>query len=117
MGEKTPRQVEPVCPITDLMQEEKNGLKMDPQVQSQKPKDTRFQPGHPGGPGRPKGSVGIKRLIREALWKDGGQTVDKIVESVMIRAKYDLAYLRFILATLDETESSELPNSRTPEPG
>ncbi|MEX2242636.1 MAG: hypothetical protein WD716_02195 [Fimbriimonadaceae bacterium] len=84
------------------MNEEKNGLKTAPHLQKQDPKDTQFRPGNPGGPGRPKGSIGIKRLIREALWKDGGKQVHKIVDTAIWKADHELAYLKFLLAVLDE---------------
>jgi hypothetical protein len=84
------------------MNDEKNGLKTAPHLQKQDPKDTQFQPGNPGGPGRPKGSIGIKRLMRETLWKDGGEAVQKIVDLVISKSGYDLAYTRFLLSTLDE---------------
>jgi hypothetical protein len=47
--------------------------------------------------------------MREALWKDGGKAVHKIVELVISKSGYDLAYTRFLLSTLDELAEHE-PN-------
>jgi hypothetical protein len=97
------------CPTNPTMNDEKNARKtLSAQVPHQLQPHT-FQPGNPGGPGRPKGSIGIKRLMRETLWKDGGAAVQKIVDLVISKSGYDLAYTRFLLSTLDEVAEHD-PN-------
>jgi hypothetical protein len=47
--------------------------------------------------------------MRETLWKDGGAAVQKIVDLVISKSGYDLAYTRFLLSTLDEVAEHD-PN-------
>ena len=90
-----------------MQDNEKNGQKMAPQDNKRDPRDTQFKAGHPGGPGRPRGSIGLKRLIKQALWQDEGKYAKEIAEHAVKEARYFLPWLKFLMEQLDELKVNE----------
>jgi hypothetical protein len=65
-------------------------------------KDHLFQPGNPGGPGRPKGSIGLKRLLKEVAKSDNGERLRVAARSAIDRANWDTRTLCFLMAYLGD---------------
>ncbi len=84
-----------------MQDKENNGQKTANGLNNPGSEATQFKPGNPGGPGRPRGSFGLKRLIKEALWRDDGKKAKVIAEELTADARYDLPKLKFLVEQLD----------------
>jgi Family of unknown function (DUF5681) len=70
------------------------------------PKHSQFQPGHPGGPGRPKGSLNLRTLVQQRLSKNNGRIAKSIANRLVTRAlrgdlKAMLAIIRMTRHTVE----------------
>ena len=63
------------------------------------PKQHRFKPGNPGGPGRQKKST-LENLIEEELFRNDGENARKIAENIVESATcHNIKAVQIILTT------------------
>jgi hypothetical protein len=66
--------------------EQPTKLDAEPVGYKRPPKHSQFQKGHPGGPGRPKGTFSLKALVLKELNKNGGRKARAISKGIVNRA-------------------------------